>query len=257
MAILSQHLRFYEEIFRMPGLLADPFLMIGYQDIGGHKLPAEYQYPDVKAYLTAQGLKDVRAMDFFDARADIKHDLNYPVDAQWYEQFQTVLDIGSVEHVFQAPRCLESCMRMVRVGGYYVLVTIVNGYLGHGFHVFNPQGLVELFKCNGFSVEYVKYSTPTGRPLKDPSDSVDTLIWLVGKKTETLGEFQNPQQPRWENYFGNEIKPHKEATAHPSVVRRAVHVIKDDVIGGTLRVLWSGLWWLRKQLKRWLKFYDF
>ena len=257
MAILSQHLQFYREIFDIPGLLSDPFLMIGYQDIGGHRLPPEYQFPDVKAFLADRGLKDVRAMDFFDERADIKHDLNFPVDEKYHEQFRTVLDIGSAEHVFQAPRCLESCMRMVAVDGYYVLVTIVNGYLGHGFHVFNPQGLVEMLKCNGFTVEYLKYSTPAGRPLRDPSDSADTLIWLVGKKTTSLGEFRNPQQPRWENYFGNEIKPHKEATAQPSAARTAVNLIKDGVIGGMLRWIWSGVWLLRKHLKRWLKFYDF
>lgn len=67
------------------------------------------------------------------------HDMNLPSPVAWDECADTVLDGGALEHVFNFPTALASCMRMVRTGGHLALVTVANNNCGHGFYQFSPE----------------------------------------------------------------------------------------------------------------------
>ncbi len=60
-----------------------------------------------------------------------------------HERYQTVYDVGTIEHVFDTRQCFENCARMVAVGGHYFIHTPVRGYFGHGLHTFAPGILTE------------------------------------------------------------------------------------------------------------------
>lgn len=202
MAILRWHVRFYREIFAIPDLLADPFMMLGFQTIDDEGMPEDFAYPDLTQLLLARGLKEITTLDLFDDRADWKYDLNRPVPSSEHERYRTVFDIGTLEHVFDTRQCLENSMRMVTSGGRYVLHTPVKGYFEHGFHTFHPDLITEAFTINRFEIEYLKYSSGWGAPLERPGDADDALIWIVGRKTAPLGDFRTPQQVAWAEVYG-------------------------------------------------------
>jgi hypothetical protein len=87
------------------------------------------------------------------------------------------------------------------MGGHYLLHTPVNGYFGHGLHVFNPQGLLDCLSANGFKIVYLKYSTRLGKPLADPSQASDVLIWVVARKERDVPAFVCPQQTMWSDRY--------------------------------------------------------
>lgn len=148
-------------------------------------------------FLRNRRIRRVSVLDLFDARAELRYDMNLPVPDSEYEQWGTLIDIGCLEHLFDTRQCLENCMRMVSTGGVYFLHTPVNGYLGHGLHTFNPEGLLGALQLNGFEILYHRYCAKDGTPLKDPSEAPDALIWLVARKTRAIDEFQIPQQGKW------------------------------------------------------------
>ena len=197
MAIVDRHTAFYREIFALPGFLAEPFLMLGYQVIVGENLPDDFDYADMKQLLRAKGVTDVTAIDLFDERADRQYDLNSPVPAAEQERYKTVCDIGTLEHVFDTRQCMENCMRMVAPGGRYFLHTPVRGYQRHGLHTFNPELIVQAFRVNGFEVEYLRYSSRLGEPVDAADGAQNVLIWIVGRKTAPLDAFRIPQQGRY------------------------------------------------------------
>jgi len=96
---------------------------------------------------------------------------------------------------------------MVRPGGYYLLHTPINGYFGHGLHVFNPHGLIDCFVANGFKIVYLKYSTDKGKAVSDPSDHRNVLLWLVEKKEKEVPVFACPQQTIWATDYYQQIAP--------------------------------------------------
>ena len=235
--ILRLHVPFYEEILRIPDFAQDPILTFGYQDIDGGAppgpnpllprlrrflvsegklrrvankvkstllpsppIPAGFQHSSLTELLRAQG-NSVVSLDLFDSRAELRYDMNQPVPESEHRKYGTLIDIGCLEHLFDTAQCLENCIRMVRRGGHYLLHTPVNGYYGHGLHVFNPQGLIDCLGANGFKIVYLKYSTMFGKPISDPSTASNVLIWMVGRKERDVSAFTCPQQKIWSNYY--------------------------------------------------------
>ncbi len=201
MAILKEHIPFYRELFKIKNFFREPFLMFGYQDIFGIDLPDDFNYKDVKQLLKARGIKHIKSIDLFDGRADLKYDMNFPIPAIEHENYNVLLDIGSLEHVFDTKQCLENCLRLVKVNGLYVLHAPVNGYFSHGLHVFNPEGLENSLLSNNYEVIYKKYSTRSGRVIRDPSIKADVLMWIVARKIKSIDKFTIPQQGYWKECY--------------------------------------------------------
>lgn len=82
------------------------------------------------------------------------HDMNDPIPPEWRGRFDVVFDGGTLEHVFNFPTALKSCMDMVRVGGHLIMQTPANNHCGHGFYQFSPELFFRvLSEENGFAVQ--------------------------------------------------------------------------------------------------------
>lgn len=242
MAILRGHVPWYREILALPGFLADPVLVFGFHEMRidriyferwaempfGQKLrrlrlglrergmvwtrrahrdleiPEAYAAGNVVDLLRNHGVKELRVLDLFDQRADLRYDMNRPVPPTELGSYGTLIDIGCLEHVFDTRQCLENCLRMVRQGGVYFLHTPVKGYYSHGLHTFNAEGLVQALTLNGFEIVYKRYSTERGTPIRDPTRGKDVLLWLVGRKVGEMEEFRCPQQDGWREWYAQE-----------------------------------------------------
>ncbi len=224
MAVLAQYVPIYEEILGLPNVIADPVLSWGFTEIRIpdffrkpwaelsirekaiklqhwllHNLPwtvsDKFDYPDLGALLRARGARTIDILDWYDSRANLRLDMNQPVAAEFHNRYGMFIDIGCLEHVFDTRQCIENCLRMVAPGGHYVLHTPVSGYVGHGFHTFDPKGLGLALTLNGFEIVYQRYTTREGRILERPLG--DTVIWLVGRKLRPMQEFKIPEQDYW------------------------------------------------------------
>jgi hypothetical protein len=207
MAILAGHVHLYRRIFEIPGFLGEPMLMLGHQDILGGDLPEDFAYKNLRELLAARGVNAVTTIDLYDRRADLRYDLNLPVPDAEHERYRTVLDIGTLEHLFDTRQCVENCLRMVKTGGHYLLHTPVRGYSRHGLHTFDPDVMVQALELNGFDVRFLAYSSKAGDELGRPEDAEDVLLWVVAEKTQPLGAFQIPQQGKWERKWARKGDP--------------------------------------------------
>lgn len=197
MALLKGYIPLFREILAVPGVFSGPVLMFGYQDIVGDGLPADFRYPGLKEALEARGMGPITTVDIFDERADWQYDLNMPIPPERTEQYQTVIDIGCMEHLFDTATCFKNCISMVGVGGYYVLETPVYGCMAHGFHTFNPAMITETLRLNGFVIVMKRFTSFFGVPLKRPTDARNSFMWVVAQKKERVTPFRVPQQDGW------------------------------------------------------------
>jgi hypothetical protein len=79
--------------------------------------------------------------------------MNSGLPGEVKEQYTTVLDGGSLEHVFNFPMAIRNCMEMVSVGGHYLGITPANNLMGHGFYQFSPELYFSVFaRENGFDL---------------------------------------------------------------------------------------------------------
>jgi SAM-dependent methyltransferase len=110
-------------------------------------------------FSTFLGVKKLSIMDFSAyENADIIHDLNYPVPDLLKENFDVVIDGGSLEHIFNFPVAIANLMKMVKVGGSIFLVIPANNLCGHGFYQFSPELMFRIFTpLNGFVPPRIKF----------------------------------------------------------------------------------------------------
>jgi hypothetical protein len=202
-ALIKAHIHLHRDVLDLPGLMTEPFLMIGFQVIAGADLPEDFNYPNVKQLLEARGLTNVTAIDYFDPAADLRYDMNLPIPEHEHERYQTVYDIGTIEHVFDTRQCLENCMRMVTVDGYYFVTTPVKGYFEHGLHTFAPEVLIRALEMNNFEIVYEQFTSRRGERIKHANEAADSLIWVVGRKTASTGQFKIPQQACYEEAWSD------------------------------------------------------
>jgi hypothetical protein len=104
----------------------------------------------------------VRVLDTIDKSdyegASIIHDLNQPVSPELWEKYDSVVEAGSLEHIFNFPIAIANLMRMVKVGGTVFLTTVANNLCGHGFYQFSPELLYRIFSPeNGFDATRVVF----------------------------------------------------------------------------------------------------
>jgi len=101
------------------------------------------------------GVRPLIAMDASKYEgAEIIHDMNNPVNPEYHATFDTVLDGGTLEHVFNFPVAIRNCMEMVRLGGHLILMTPWHNYAGHGFYQFSPELIYNsLSERNGYRVD--------------------------------------------------------------------------------------------------------
>lgn len=128
-------------------------------------LPSDFAPAYADEIIRAIGASSVEAMDYSDYQgATLLHDLNQPLPRDWHERFDVVLDGGTLEHVFNLPVALASCMQMLKPGGRFLAVTVANNWCGHGFYQFSPELFFRAFSAdNGFSIVDLYVADAEGR----------------------------------------------------------------------------------------------
>lgn len=108
----------------------------------------------------AEGLmKEIGAatIDSIDASgyedATIIHDLNNPIPNSYNNNYDLVLDSGTLEHVFNFPAAIKNCMDLTKMGGHFIGIYPCNNFFGHGFYQFSSELFYRVFsEENGFDI---------------------------------------------------------------------------------------------------------
>jgi SAM-dependent methyltransferase len=119
---------------------------------------AEKAYLSDAAFYAALGFNESVSLDFSDFEgADVLFDMNRPdTPAELCDRFDTVLDCGTLEHVFHFPNALGNCFRALKPGGRVVHFLPAANWLDHGFYSFSPTVLADFYAANGWDVNTIQ-----------------------------------------------------------------------------------------------------
>lgn len=78
-------------------------------------------------------------------------DMNRPLPDHLRGQYDTVIDGGCLEHVFNVTQALKNCSLLCKVGGQILHILPANQSCGHGFWQFSPELFFSLYsEDNGY-----------------------------------------------------------------------------------------------------------
>lgn len=137
------------------------------------------------------GFSTIHSMDYSDFEgAQLLHDLNKPIAEQHKNTYDVVMDGGTLEHVFNFPVAIDSCMKLVKKNGHLIMVTPSNNLFGHGFYQFSPELFYRIFsEENGFAIVeiFVNGKKPgTWYAVSDPRQVGERVVLQNGYATELI-----------------------------------------------------------------------
>ena len=162
-----------------------------------------------ESFLKFLGADEIVSFDVSDYEtATVVHDLNTPIAGEYKNRFSTVLDGGTLEHIFNFPVAIKNCMDMVRVGGHFLAIAPSNNYFGHGFYQFSPELFYRVLSpANGFEMERMMLYEETFEndwyEVADPdairervtlTNSEPTLLLIIARKIAEVADLSIPQQ---------------------------------------------------------------
>jgi hypothetical protein len=169
------------------------------------------------------GTKVIDSMDYSDYQgANIIHDLNLPIGENLTEKYDTLIDLGTLEHVFNVVQALDNCDRLIKVGGKIIHVLPANNFNGHGFYQFSPELFFTYYSIqNGYQTEiflakldntryWFKLSKPSNGNRLEVNKTGPMYVMVVAKKKSNV-ELKKKQQSDYEFIWkGNKVKLPKQ-----------------------------------------------
>lgn len=180
-----------------------------------------YLEPFLAKVVGAGGVESIDASGY-EAATHI-HDMNRPLPEGLRGQFETVIEAGSLEHIFNFPTAIGNLMGALKPGGKLFIQTPANNYFGHGFYQFSPELFYRvLSEENGFRVERMEllehfypchfFQTPLYQ-VADPAkvgkrvqlvNKTPSLLMIEATRIEVVEPFRTtPQQsdyvPLWDS----------------------------------------------------------
>ncbi|BBO99477.1 methyltransferase domain-containing protein [Sulfuriferula nivalis] len=116
------------------------------------------------------GFSKISVLDYsgFDG-ADILFDLNLAdLPEALMEQYDVIIDHGTLEHVFHYPNALNSVFRMLKTGGRFVSSAPSGNFFDHGFYMLQPTLFADWFAVNKWQVESIQIMQFTSNQNDEP-----------------------------------------------------------------------------------------
>lgn len=185
-------------------------------------IPIKYNYKvsdstfqkDSEPLLREIGFQEIDSMDYSSyENATIIHNLNMPIVSE--KTYSVILDGGCTEHIYNIPQVFSNIIKMLKVGGIYVGITVNNNFSGHGFYQFSPEFFLSTFSqkygmellelClikNGddFNSRVNVKSYETGRNTTSLHTLEQTYILIIAKKIKESPFDLNSTHPLQHSY---------------------------------------------------------
>ncbi|MDH5545023.1 MAG: hypothetical protein OEZ43_05485 [Gammaproteobacteria bacterium] len=160
--------------------------------------------PDTRAFLEELGYQ-LDIVDIVQARgAEIILDLNYPIDQKFHQQYDIIIDGGTIEHCFNIAQAIKNIALSVREGGFILNCNPFSCF-NHGFYNLNPTFYFDFYTDNGFDIVFQELIInavvdpklisvpPTRRFIDGPIDASNILI----AQRHTVQDIEWPVQTKY------------------------------------------------------------
>ena len=214
-----------------------------------HSSPVEYQY--LSEYLRKkETYVDNLLRDYFGASivdsidkseyegATIIFDINNEIPADLKGKYDTVIDSGTLEHIFNIPQALDNTSSLCKPGGQIIHALPANNSCGHGFWQMSPELFFTLYSDkNGYRDtevflgrpsdpnNFYKVIRPKGGERVNIYSSDEVYLFVRTVRKETEFSHKNVQQPFYLYLWDD--KSHKELENH---FRFKEFISKNDLI---------------------------
>lgn len=163
-----------------------------YSKIGIH-LSRDLNFFSRSLFVDSLHARSLKALDVsLYQGADIVADLNSEIPASLNSSFDLVLDVGTLEHLFDLKKSLSNIFSMLALDGIYYSGVVCNDWVDHGFYQFSPTFFIDFARHNSDSLQLVelRLTEPMGGSswnLLEMGPLAKSVLFKSGKKLGVIG----------------------------------------------------------------------
>ena len=203
---------------------------------------------DDKTFFHKIGFKNVESSDYSDFQeADHVFDLNEPVPDHLHNKFDVIVDMGTIEHIFNISQVLKNLHDMLKEGGRIIHMLPSSNWVDHGFYMFSPTLFHDYYSANNWQIEMARIIELTRRHDVDPWRIYDyvpgalnplssggfdkgyliNIFFVVTKTSRSLSSII-PQQSRYQAGKWNEnfIQSNEKVSSLKSLLQNIIGPLK-------------------------------
>jgi SAM-dependent methyltransferase len=191
-------------------------------------LPPEYEvtYFCEKILIDSFGSTAVDSFDISDYEGcTYTEDFNNPLSRK-YESYDTVIDGGSLEHIFNVPQVIKNLTELCKPGGQIIHIVPSNNVNGHGLYQFSSEFFYSVYdEKNGYTnteVFYADFSFKitdkwwyarpvTGQERSEFNPEFPMYIMCRTTKADTNANTENVQSSDYEHRWGVGGREHNDS----------------------------------------------
>lgn len=191
-------------------------------------------------YFGASKVESFDSSDYEDAT--FVFDMNKRIEEN-INKYDTVIDSGTLEHIFNVKQAFENISNMCRVGGQIIHILPANNHCGHGFWQFSPELFFSLYsekhgyaETEVFLVDNSQESIwfKVRKPERGLRISIITSnpVYLLCR-TKKMGPFshENVQQSDYESIWENGgIETPEEGASRPSITALVKRILPREIL---------------------------
>jgi hypothetical protein len=219
-------------------------------------LPADYQYPQYceELLIGALGAERVDSFDYSDFEGcTYIADMNQPLSPPC--QYDTIIDSGTLEHIYNVPQALRNLSSLCAVGGQILHCLPAVNFCGHGFWQFSPELFFSLYSAkNGYSETQVFVTDLEDETawyeVLPPSSGYRATVWsdtplYVLCRTVRQGDFSHENVQQSDYVFAWNLRPGEKlpdgVSVTPSKLRAALKRTRFVRLVSAMRFLYLGM----------------
>ncbi|MDA9976073.1 class I SAM-dependent methyltransferase [Alphaproteobacteria bacterium] len=120
-------------------------------------------------------ISDVRASP----TTHVVFDLNEPMPPSFVDNYDLIIDPGTIEHCFNIAQAMKNLAEMTKVGGF-IFHQVPGAYINHGFYSISPTFLLDFYQKNGFLVLDLRYPIKKeDQSAQNPTDRLDFVDMMT------------------------------------------------------------------------------
>ncbi len=178
-------------------------------------------------------------------------DMNKPIKI--HDRYDTVIDGGCIEHIYNVPQALKNVSQMCMEAGQILHILPANNFCGHGFWQFSPELFFALYsEANGYRETQVFIADLANErfwyEVRKPQNgqrahatSSTPLYALVRTRKTGVVTHENIQQSDYVYVWNRKENTSAPRSARPAVRLRIKESIKESPFASTARFL-NGKW---------------
>lgn len=175
-----------------------------------------FQSKYCEEFFNGIGIHNVESIDASSYEsANHIHDFNQLIPEPYYNKYDTIIDGGTIEHIFNTSVVLDNIINMLSDDGIFISVTCNNNFSGHGIYQFSPEFFLSAFtpeygmkiehlylaKNGDFSDSWINVNLQNSQPTKRVETmipgGVQTYIICIARKISNTRQriiYKHPQQ---------------------------------------------------------------